>query len=37
LEFEAGAWLIPELERLLSHRDPEVAEAAEDAIDFLME
>ena len=35
LEFEAEGWLIPELERLLSHPDPEVREAAEDAIDFL--
>jgi HEAT repeat protein len=37
LEFEAGAWLIPELERLLSDPNPEVAEAARDAIDFLTE
>jgi hypothetical protein len=35
LEFEAESWLIPELEGLLSHRDPEVREAAQDAIDFL--
>jgi len=37
LAFEGGAWLIPELERLLSHRDPEVREDAEDAIGFLAE
>jgi len=37
LEFEAEAWLIPELERLLTHPDPEVREAAQDAIDFLTE
>jgi HEAT repeat protein len=37
LEFEAEAWLIPELERLLSHPDPEVREFAQDAIDFLEE
>jgi HEAT repeat protein len=37
LEFEAEAWLIPELERLLAHPDPEVREAAQDAIDFLTE
>jgi hypothetical protein len=37
LEFEAGAWLIPELERLLSHPDEEVREAAQDAIEFLEE
>jgi HEAT repeat protein len=35
LEFEAEAWLIPELIPLLSHHDPEVREAAQDAIDFL--
>jgi hypothetical protein len=35
LEFEAEDWLIPELEPLLAHRDLEVREAAEDAIDFL--
>jgi hypothetical protein len=37
LEFEGGAWLIPELERLLAHSDPEVREAAQDAIDFVAE
>ncbi len=35
LEFEADGWLIPELEPLLAHRDPDVREAAQDAIDFL--
>jgi hypothetical protein len=35
LEFDAGAWLIPELERLLTHPDEEVREAAEDAILYL--
>ncbi len=35
LEFEAEEWLIPELEPLFSHRDPEVREAAQDAKDFL--
>jgi hypothetical protein len=35
LEFEAEDWLIPELEPLLAHSDPEVREAAEDAITFL--
>jgi hypothetical protein len=35
LEFEAEEWLIPELEPLLSHRDPEVREAAQDAKEFL--
>ena len=37
LEFEAGAWVIPELERLLSHPDPEVREAAAIAIESLKE
>ena len=37
LEFEAGAWLIPELRPLLAHYDPEVREAAEYAIEFLEE
>jgi hypothetical protein len=37
LEFEAEAWLIPELERRLAHPDPEVREAAQIAIDFLTE
>jgi HEAT repeat protein len=35
LEFDAGDWLIPELERLLAHPDQEVREAAEDAILYL--
>jgi hypothetical protein len=35
LEFEAGDWLIPELERLLTHPDPEVREIAEDTITYL--
>jgi hypothetical protein len=35
LEFDAGDSLIPELERLLAHPDPEVREAAEDAIWYL--
>jgi hypothetical protein len=35
LEFEAGDWLIPELERLLTHPDPEVRETAEDTITYL--
>ncbi len=35
LEFDAGDWLLPELERLLTHSDPEVREAAEDAILYL--
>ncbi|MBW2543784.1 MAG: HEAT repeat domain-containing protein [Deltaproteobacteria bacterium] len=35
LEFDAGDWLIPELERLLAHPDPEVRETAEDAILYL--
>ncbi len=35
LEFEAEEWLIPELEPLLAHFDPEVRETAEDAIEFL--
>ncbi len=35
LEFEAEDWLIPELEPLLAHSDPEVREAAQDAIAFL--
>ena len=35
LEFDAEGWLIPELERLLAHPDPEVREAAEDAILYL--
>jgi len=37
LEFEAEAWLIPELERLLSNPDPDVREATRDAINFLTE
>jgi hypothetical protein len=37
LEFEAGAWVIPELEPLLSHSDPEVRDAAAIAIEFLSE
>ena len=35
LEFEAEEWLIPELEPLLAHPDPEVREAAQDAKEFL--
>jgi len=35
LEFEAEDWLIPELEPLLAHSDPEVREAAQDAIEYL--
>jgi HEAT repeat protein len=35
LEFEAEEWLIPELEPLLAHSDPEVREAAQDAKEFL--
>ena len=35
LEFEGGDWLIPELERLLSHPDPEIREAAEDSLLYL--
>jgi hypothetical protein len=35
LELDAEEWLIPELKPLLSHSDPEVREAAEDAIMFL--
>ena len=35
LEFDAGDWLIPELERLLAHPDQDVREAAEDAILYL--
>ena len=35
LEFDGGDWLIPELERLLSHPDPEVREAAEDSLLYL--
>jgi hypothetical protein len=35
LEFDAEPELIPELETLLGHRDPEVSEAAQDLIDDL--
>lgn len=35
LELNAEDWLIPELERLRVHPDPEVREAAEDAITYL--
>jgi len=35
LEFDGGDWLIPELERLRSHPDPEVREAAEDSLLYL--
>jgi hypothetical protein len=35
LQFNAEEWLIPELERLLTHSNPEVREAAEDAIEYL--
>jgi len=35
LEFEGGDWLIPELEQLLSHPDPEIREAAEDSLLYL--
>ena len=35
LEFEAEDWLIPELEPLLAHSDPEVREAAQYAIEYL--
>jgi hypothetical protein len=37
LEFQAEAWLIPELEPLLAHPDPEVREAARDAQLYLEE
>jgi len=35
LEFDAGDWLIPELEQLLGHSNQEVREAAEDALTYL--
>ncbi len=35
LEFDGGDWLIPELEQLRSHPDPEVREAAEDSLLYL--
>jgi hypothetical protein len=35
LEFEGDEWLIPELKPLLTHPDPEVREAIQDAIEFL--